>query len=120
LVLAFVGSVALCVFAALLMRLRWMDWLRWLGAHSIVVYLSFSIPMSATRVLLIKLGLIEDTGVLSTIVLVVAIVSPLVLYGLIQLTGWGRFLFARPAWAHLPGTPGSRSYEARAAAMAAE
>jgi uncharacterized membrane protein YcfT len=71
-------------------------------------------------VLLIKLGLIEDTSVLSTIVMAVAIGSPLVLYALIQLTGWGRFLFARPAWAHVPGTPGSRSYEARAAATPAE
>ncbi len=120
LVLAFAGSLALCVFAALLMRLKWMEWLRWLGAHSIVVYLSFSIPMAATRVLLVKLGIIEDTGVLSTIVMAVAIVAPLILYWLIQLTGWGRFLFARPAWAHLPGTPGSRSYEARAAATPAE
>jgi uncharacterized membrane protein YcfT len=120
LVLAFAGSLALCVFAALLMRLKWMAWLRWLGAHSIVVYLSFSIPMAASRVLLIKLGLIEDTGILSTIVMLVAIVAPLVLYWLIQLSGWGRFLFARPAWAHVPGTPGSRSYEARAAATPAE
>ncbi len=115
LVLAFAGSVALCVFAALLMQLKWMKWLRWLGAHSIVVYLSFSIPMAATRVILIKLGVITDTGILSTIVLLVALLSPLVLYALIQRTGWGRFLFERSTWAHLPGTPGSRSYEARKA-----
>jgi uncharacterized membrane protein YcfT len=28
----------------------------------------------------------------------------LVLYWLIQVTGWGKFLFERPDWAHLPGT----------------
>jgi uncharacterized membrane protein YcfT len=116
LVLAFTGSLALCVFAALLMRLKWMEWLRWLGAHSIVVYLSFSIPMAATRVVLLKLGIITDTGLLSTIVLGSALISPLILYGLIHGTGWGRFLFERPAWAHLPG---SRSY-AKAAATPAE
>jgi uncharacterized membrane protein YcfT len=120
LVLAFAGSVALCVVSALLMRLKWMDWLRWLGARSIVVYLSFSIPMAATRVLLVKLDVIEDTGMLSTIVMLVALVSPLVLYRLIQLTGWGRFLFERPAWAHFPGTPGSRPLAARASAAPAE
>jgi hypothetical protein len=27
----------------------------------------------------------------------------------------GRFLFERPAWAHLPGTPGSVGYAKRAA-----
>ena len=37
------------VTAALLIRLPWMGWLRWLGEHSIVVYLSFSIPMAASR-----------------------------------------------------------------------
>jgi uncharacterized membrane protein YcfT len=120
LLLACAGSIALCVFAALLMRLSWMDWLRWLGAHSIVVYLSFSIPMAATRVLLIKLGRIEDTGLLSTIVMLAALAAPLVLYWLIRVTGCGKFLFERPAWAHLPGTPGSRSSEARAAATPAE
>jgi uncharacterized membrane protein YcfT len=111
LVLAFAGSIALCVTAALLMKLKWMDWLRWLGAHSIVVYLSFSIPMAASRTLLLKLGVIDDTSIISTIVFLTALLSPLALYGLIQWTGRGKFLFERPAWAHLPGTPGSRSYE---------
>jgi uncharacterized membrane protein YcfT len=120
LLLALAGSIALCVFAALLMRLSWMDWLRWLGAHSIVVYLSFSIPMAATRVLLIKLGLIEDTGLLSTLVMLAALTAPLALYWVVRVSGWGRFLFERPAWAHLPGTPGSRSGDARAAATPAE
>ena len=34
----------------------------------------------------------------------VAIISPLVLYWIVQRTGLGKFLFERPAWAHLPGT----------------
>jgi uncharacterized membrane protein YcfT len=97
-----------------------MDWLRWLGAHSIVVYLSFSVPMAMTRMVLLKVGIIEDTSVLSTIVLLSALLSPLVLYWLIQKTGFGKFLFERPAWAHLPGTPGSRNYLARPSATPAE
>ncbi len=120
LLLALGGSIAVCVTAALLMRLSSMNWLRWLGAHSIVVYLSFSIPMAATRVVLMKLGFVQDAGILSTIVMLVALTSPLVLYWLIRTTGWGRFLFERPAWAHLPGTPDSRSYEAKATVTPAE
>jgi hypothetical protein len=27
----------------------------------------------------------------------------------VQKTGFGRFVFERPAWAHLPGTSGSRA-----------
>jgi uncharacterized membrane protein YcfT len=118
LLLAFAGALALCVFAGLLSRLTLARWLRWLGAHSIVVYLSFSIPMATTRVVLLKLG-VDDTSMLSTIVMLVALTTPLVLFALIRLTGWGRFLFERPAWAHLPGTPDSRSYD-KAVATPAE
>lgn len=120
LALALIGSLALCVAAALLSKLNFMDWLRWLGAHSIVVYLSFSIPMALTRVVLLKVGIIEDTSIVSIIVMGSALISPLILYWLIQKTGWGKFLFERPAWAHLPGTPGSRGHVARSAVAPAE
>jgi uncharacterized membrane protein YcfT len=109
LVLALAGSLALCVTAALLTKLPVMAWLRWLGSKSIVVYLSFSIPMAMARTVLIKLGVVDDTSALSLIVMAAALTAPLVLYALIQWTGWGKFLFERPAWAHLPGTPGSRN-----------
>jgi uncharacterized membrane protein YcfT len=107
LILALTGSVALCVVAGLLVKLPFMDWLRWVGSNSIVVYLAFAIPMSVTRVVLLKLGILEDTSALSVVVMSVAVTSPLVLYALVRATGWGKFLFARPAWAHLPGVPGS-------------
>ena len=61
LALALAGSLALCVVAALLARLPWMGWLRWLGEHSIVVYLAFVLPMSVSRIVLEKIGLIDDT-----------------------------------------------------------
>lgn len=108
LALGFAGSVAVCVLAMLLARLPAMEWLRWLGSRSIVVYLAFAIPMAVTRTVLIKIGLISDTGLLSFIVMLVAIGAPLVLYAGITMTGWGKFLFERPAWAHLPGMPGAR------------
>ena len=110
LILAVSGSLVLCVTAGLLSKLPFMDWLRWLGAHSIVIYLSFSIPMSATRVLLLKLGILQSTSALSIAVMFAALIGPLLLYAAIQATGRGKFLFERPAWAHIPGTPGSRSY----------
>jgi uncharacterized membrane protein YcfT len=118
LVLALAGSLALCVVAAMLTRLPWMNWLRWLGEHSIVVYLAFVLPMSISRIILEKF--LSDTTVLSTLVIVISIVASLVLYWLVQKTGWGKFLFERPAWAHLPGTKGSRSYAARPEATPAE
>jgi len=120
LLLAVAGSLAVCITAALLVMLPIMNWLRWLGAHSIVVYLSFSIPMAASRVLLLKLNVIENASIVGTIVFLTALLSPLVLYWLIQVTGLGKFLFERPAWAHLPGTPGSRGYAAKPTVAPAE
>jgi uncharacterized membrane protein YcfT len=120
LALGLLGSLAICITAGLLVRLPWMGWLRWLGEHSIVVYLSFSIPMAASRTLLLKTGLITDVSIVSIMVTSIALLFPLVLYWLIQKTGWGRFLFERPAWAHIPGTPGSRSYVKPASVQPAE
>lgn len=110
LALALVGSLALCVSAGLLSRLPLLGWLRWLGEHSIVVYLVFVLPMSFARLALGKLGLIDDVTLASLIVIVAAIGCSVGLYLLVQWSGRGRFLFERPAWAHLAGTKGSRSY----------
>jgi uncharacterized membrane protein YcfT len=117
--LGFAGSLLVCLTAALLIKLPRMDWLRWLGEHSIVVYLSFSIPMAASRTLILKTGAISDVSIVSVTVMAIALASPLILYWLIERTGYGRFLFERPAWAHIPGTPGSRDYH-RPTAVPAE
>ncbi|MEP6808647.1 MAG: acyltransferase family protein [Chthoniobacterales bacterium] len=111
LTLGFCGSMLICLTASLLVRIRWMNWLRWLGQHSIVVYLSFSIPMAATRTLILKMGVLRDISTVSVIVWLVALGSPIALYGLMQLSGRGKFLFERPEWAHVPGTPGSIGYQ---------
>ncbi len=110
LVLALVGSLALCVGAGLLSRLPLLGWLRWLGEHSIVVYLVFVLPMSFARIALGRLGLADNVTLASLLVIVAAIGFSVALYLAVQWTGRGRFLFERPAWAHLPGTKGSRSY----------
>jgi uncharacterized membrane protein YcfT len=112
LVLALAGSLALCVTAGLISGLKIMGWLSWLGKRSIVVYLVFVLPMGFARVALGKLGLIHDVTLSSLLVMVIAVGFSIGLYLLVQLTGRGKFLFERPAWAHIPGTKGSRSYSA--------
>lgn len=112
LVLAVLGAAALCAMGALLAKLWFMDWLRWLGEHSIVVYLAFTLPMSALRIAALKTGLLTDPGMLSLAVLVTSVATPVILYLFTQKTGIAKWLFERPAWAHIPGTPGSRSYVA--------
>jgi uncharacterized membrane protein YcfT len=119
LALALAGSAALCVSAALLTRLPWMNWLRWMGSKSLIIYVAFVLPMGIARTVLIALGLDEPT-LLSLLTMAVAIVSPLVLYWIVQRIGFGKFLFERPAWAHLPGTRGSRPNPDATAASPAE
>ncbi|MEO6396676.1 MAG: acyltransferase family protein [Devosia sp.] len=113
LTLALAGSLALCVVAALISGFRATAWLRWLGEKSIVVYLVFVLPMSFARIVLGKLGVDEPT-LLSSLVMVISIVASVALYFAVQWSGRGKFLFERPAWAHVPGTKGSRSSKAQA------
>lgn len=120
LVLAVAGGLAICTAAALLMRLPYMEWLRWVGEHSIVIYLAFALPMSTLRIFALKTGILTDPGWLALAVLVFAVTTPVVLYAATRITGWGRFLFERPSWAHLPGTPGSRSAAPTVASVPAE
>lgn len=101
LVLGFMGACAVISVGTLLTRLPWMAWLTWLGAHSIVVYLGFFLPMAASRAILLKLGIIEDIGTVGLIVTAIGVTGPVVLYLLIQWTGYGKWLFERPAWASI-------------------
>lgn len=107
LVMAIAGALALCTLAGLLTRLPFMRWLSWLGARSLIVYLAFALPMSMVRIVMIRFGLADNANLTSLAVFTAALVSPLVLKLLIDRTGFGKFLFERPAWAHIPGAPGS-------------
>jgi uncharacterized membrane protein YcfT len=96
---AIAGALAICLASALLVRVPWM------GTKSLVVYVSFVLPMGIARTLLLAAG-IEEPNLVSLIIMIIAIGSPLVLWWLTEKTGFGKFLFERPSWAHLPGTNG--------------
>lgn len=115
LLLALAGAAAICIIAALLTRLPFMDWLRWMGSKSLVIYVAFVLPMGMARIILLRLG-IDDPNLLSLLTMITAIAAPLVLWWITQRTGFGKFLFQRPTWAHLPGT----SRGPHSAAMPAE
>lgn len=108
LALAISGTLALCIASVLLSKLPGLGWLRWLGEHSLVVYLAFTIPMSIFRGLAVWSGLLTEPGPLSAAVLMVSIVCPVILYLVIRRLGIGLFLFERPRWARLPDARPSR------------
>jgi uncharacterized membrane protein YcfT len=115
LVLGLAGCLVVVGIGVLVSRLKAMQWLRWLGAHSIVVYLAFFLPMAVTRTVLLKLGIIADIGTISLLVTAAGVIGPVVLYALVQWSGRGKFLFERPDWAYID-RPARREADAPIAA----
>jgi uncharacterized membrane protein YcfT len=74
--------------------------LRTCGRNSLVIYLAFFLPMAATRIMLLKTGLISDLGTISVIVTFAGVIGALAWYWAARGTPF-RFLFERPAWARL-------------------
>ncbi|MCV0424718.1 MAG: acyltransferase family protein [Roseibium sp.] len=107
------GAGAIILTSVLIVKMGQLDFLRHFGENSIVIYLAFFFPMGVTRVILLKLGIL-DIGTASLIVTIVASVSPMILFWLIRWTNIGWFLFKRPQWAYLSGTFG-RKRQAQAA-----
>jgi len=107
--LALIGAMAVCVLAAFVSRFNLMNWLHWVGSHSIVIFLAFGLPLGLSREILLRFNLIDNIGIFSLVILLVALIAPLILYWLVQKTGYGKFLFERPAWAHISSTKQSLS-----------
>jgi uncharacterized membrane protein YcfT len=112
LALGFAGALAIVASATIIARTPIAWAVRWLGEHSIVVYLAFFLPMATSRALLLKSGIVNDVGTMSLLVTLAGIAGPIVLYVFVQWTGYGKFLFERPAWARI-----DRPYRGRREAM---
>ena len=74
--------------------------LRYCGRNSIVIYLAFFLPMAATRIALLKTGIITDLGTISLLVTAAGVIGALAWYWAVRGTRF-RFLFERPGWARL-------------------
>jgi len=98
--LGLIGAGAVVSVAAMMAKSDVFQALRTCGRNSIVIYLAFFLPMAATRVALLKTGVIADLGTVSLIVTTVGVVGALCWYWAARGTPF-RFLFERPAWARL-------------------
>jgi uncharacterized membrane protein YcfT len=95
LMLGLAGACAIITIGTLLARMHWLNFLRFCGEHSIVVYLAFFLPMASTRTLLLKTGIIHDIGMVSAIVTVAGVAGALLIWRA-ALAVHADFLFERP------------------------
>ena len=112
------GAVAVVCLCAVLSRFKMADFLRYLGQHSIVVYLAFFAPMIITREVLLKFAPGLGLGNISLIVLFASVIGPVIAYEFTRITGWFGFLFARPKWAWIDKSGSPK--EAKASLQPAE
>jgi uncharacterized membrane protein YcfT len=104
LTLGLIGTVAVVAVAALMAKGDAFKPLRWLGAHSIVVYLAFFLGMAASRSALLRIGIIQDLGTVALLVTASGIAVAVALFLAVRNTPL-KFLFERPAWAWLSDKP---------------
>jgi uncharacterized membrane protein YcfT len=104
LALGLVGAAAVVSAAALMTKTDLFSPLRYCGRLSIVIYLAFFLPMAATRVVLLKTGIVTDIGAISLIATTAGVVGALIWYWTVRYTPF-RWLFERPAWARLTPSP---------------
>jgi uncharacterized membrane protein YcfT len=96
LMLGLSGACAIITIATLLARAHWLNFLRFCGEHSIVIYLAFFLPMATTRTLLLRAGVIHDVGTMGLIVTIAGVLGALALWRMALAVG-ANFLFERPA-----------------------
>ncbi|MEL7429977.1 MAG: acyltransferase family protein [Pseudomonadota bacterium] len=99
------GAVAVICLCALLSRFKIAGVLKYLGQHSIVVYLAFFFPMIISREILMRFAPSLDLGTVSLIVLLASVVCSMIAWEFTRITGWFRFLFIRPQWASIDYDP---------------
>jgi uncharacterized membrane protein YcfT len=95
LLLGFSGACAIVTTGTLLAHAHRLNFLRFCGEHSIVIYLAFFLPMAATRTLLLRTGVIADVGTMSLIVTIMGVAGSLAIWR-VALRLNANFLFERP------------------------
>lgn len=104
LVFGFLGIAAVVLMSSLLADQGWAAGLRWLGAHSIVVYLGFYIPMMVIIRAMRRFAPQADVNLVATCAWAGGIAAALLIWALLRRTPLN-FLYERPAWARLMADP---------------
>jgi uncharacterized membrane protein YcfT len=100
LALGLAGAAAVITTGVLFARTGLAEWLRYLGANSIVVYLAFFMFMAVTRGVGLKLLPQVNVDVLALASTSAGVIGPVLLFWAMRNTRLA-FLFKRPDWAHI-------------------
>lgn len=100
LALGLIGALAVVTGAALMAQSDLFRPLRYCGRNSIVIYLTFFLPMVIMREVLLRTGLF-DVGTMSVLITAAGVLGSLALYWAVRGTP-ANFLYERPAWFRLP------------------
>ena len=103
LILGFAGAMAITVMAAFCARLQVAKALRYIGQHSIVVYLTHAIPVAVIGKLLERVASPLDAGSTAFLALALTVLGCLGVFWVVRGTPL-RILYERPAWARLSNT----------------
>jgi uncharacterized membrane protein YcfT len=98
------GAMAVVTVAVLVSGLKAFEPVRYCGQNSIVIYLAFFLPMSLTRTVLLKTGIVPDIGAVALIVTLAGITGALAIWWAVRNTRLS-FLFVRPEAFKLPPRP---------------
>lgn len=93
--LGMAGAAAIMALGVFMSQGRGFDLIRHAGKHSIVIYLTFFLPVKVAQIGLSRTGLIPDVGTASLMVLIAGIAGPLVFFEIVRRTPLN-FLYQRP------------------------
>ncbi len=86
LLLGFAGALAIVEISALLSMTRFAGFLRYCGQNSIVIYLTFIIPLTVLERVIAPSGLIQSVGWASALILTLSVAAPLAFHYAIKRT----------------------------------
>lgn len=89
------GAAALMAIGGLMARDQIGGWVRYAGQNSIVIYLTFFIPVKVLQLVFAQTGIIPDVGAATAIILAAGVAAPLIGHWLIKDTPLN-FLYQRP------------------------
>lgn len=94
------GSVTIIALCTLLAKYKRLYFIRYIGKHSLYIFLAFFFPMAISRIALIKTGFIPEINTFAFLVTALSVATPLLAYVILKDTALG-FLFKRPQWIKL-------------------